>query len=138
MGHGHELWRRLRHADYTIFEAFSALSLAFVWGVLLLWPTETFSSTPAYRAMVETWPHDERAWGLVGLGLGVVQSWAVARKWHVWRKWAALAASVAWTFIAVMFLIGAPTGVGWPTFGLHAVFSWLAHKSLLGEAWTGK
>ena len=133
-----ELWQRVCGADYKVFEMVSASTAAFVWGFLLILPTHTFASTTAYRAMLSTWPHSEEAWGVVGMGLGLFQSFAVAAQWRQGRLWALSAAVVLWSFIAAMFSIGNPAGIGWPTYALFAVFSFLARHSLLRQLWTGK
>jgi hypothetical protein len=120
--------RRIRNADYTVFEMMSALALVLVWGLLLTRTTPSFASATPYRV-----------WALIAMGVGVLQSGGVATKRHGLRQWASLAASVVWTLVSVALFLGNPAGVGWPTYGLFAVFSWLAHKSLLeGRAWTGK
>lgn len=133
-----ELWRRACGADYKVFEMVSASTAAFAWGPLLMLPMQTFASTTAYRAMLSTWPHSEAAWGVVCMSLGLFQSFAVAVRWRQGRLWALSAAVVLWSFIAAMFWIGNPAGIGWSTYTLFAVFSLLARHSLLGQLWTGR
>ena len=133
-----ELWQRVCEADYKVFAMVSASTAAFAWGFLLILPMHTFASTAAYRAMLLTWPHSEEAWGVVCMGLGLFQSFAVAARWKQGRLWALSAAVMLWSFIAAMFWIGNPAGIGWSTYTLFAVFSLLARHSLLGQLWTGK
>lgn len=100
-------------------ELISAGILAGVWGVWLLLPFNTFGSSPTYRPMAAVGP--EHVWALVMLLVALIQSWAVVVEDRRLRFVGALLSAAAHAFIAAMFGLGNPPGIGMPTYVILAL-----------------
>lgn len=118
------LWR----VDTRAAELISAAILGNVWGVWLLLPLHTFSSSATYRPMSTI--GNELGWGLVLLFIALIQSAALVFEWRRWRFIGALLSAAAYAFIAVMFGMGNPPGVGLPTYGILALSNLWAIRRL--------
>jgi len=95
----------------SIFEAYSA-SLMATWGIVLIVPWDTFSTTPAYSVLARI--ANEEQWGLLALALAGVQVAGMQSNWYIFgyemRISTLLVAACAWVAIGVLFGLGNPRG----------------------------
>lgn len=92
-------------------ERFAAL-LTILWGLGLLFPWDTFPTTPAYAAMVRWGP--EEVWGAFALALGLAQMASSAHLVNGWPHRIILWLTTAlWLFLAGAAFLGNPTGQAW-------------------------
>ena len=118
----------LLRVDTRAAELISAAILGSVWGAWLLLPLHTFASSATYRPMATI--GNELGWGLTLLLIALVQSAALLFHWQRWRFIGALLSAAAYAFIAVMFGLGNPPGVGLPTYGILALANLWAIRRL--------
>ena len=86
---------------------------ALAWGLVLLNPVDTFSTSPAFSMMAQIAP--EYIWGLLFLGLGILQLLVIeCDKEHVKpiSGYVQLLGVFIWSMIALFFYIGNPHGTG--------------------------
>ena len=86
---------------------------ALAWGLVLLNPTDTFSTSPAFSMMAQIAP--EYVWGLLFSGFGVLQLIIIGRDHKHFKPisgYVQLLGVFIWSMIALFFYIGNPRGTG--------------------------
>jgi hypothetical protein len=92
-------------ADTRGAEVISAV-LAWMWGLILLHPYETFRYLPNYRLMSEIAP--EWVWGAGYLLVGALQSMAMCGNVHYFRYPAAVLSMLMWLAACYFFAMTQP------------------------------
>ena len=106
--------------DIEYIEMMSGM-LALFWGIILLLPFDTFSSTPSYFAMQTIAP--EIAWGLaVAIG-GMAQMISVLFLSNYARKLTAGISIFIWWFVAGMFIVSNSISTAVPVYSIIALSS---------------
>lgn len=102
------------------------------WGVQLLLPWDTFRGSPSFAALVSIWPHEEWAWGVVFLVIGMLKVGAYLSGHLLFRVAASLITSSAWAFIAGTFGWANPSGTGVVMYtGVSLASTWVFWRLLL-------
>lgn len=116
----------LRRDEARGVELLSAVMLAWTWGVVLLWPGNTFTSTRAYTYFALLGP--EWLWALMALLIALLQ--APGRRMR--RRVRAMGAVLAATFFltaALALWLGNPLGTGWTGNAIVGLFNlWAIRK----------
>jgi hypothetical protein len=110
-------------------------AIAAVWGVLLVLPGNTFSTTPSYDAMAHIMP--EWCWGVMMLALSCQGIVGVVTAMQSLRRTAALYGVVSWSLIAWLLVLANP----WATGGYVYLLTAITHGSTywrLGARYVGK
>lgn len=98
------LWRK----DFEFCEVLSGV-VALGWGIVLLMPWSTFSTSPSFNAMAYA---PEWLWGFLLLWIGLTQLGALLLDHRRPRRWSALGATFIWVFLSVGFFVSNPYGTG--------------------------
>jgi hypothetical protein len=76
-------------------------SLALWWGLILILPFDTFSSSSSYKAMAGI--ASEPCWGLFMLAIGTAQLFGMILNNYFIKRYSLLLATGIWVFISAMF-----------------------------------
>ena len=105
----------------------SITSLSLWWGIILILPFHTFSTSDSYAAMQQI--AEENVWAVFMLLLGTVQlAGMVFDRFHL-KRTGLLIATFIWFFIASMFAMGTPITTATGTYVIMGCLSgWLYMK----------
>lgn len=115
------------HQSWLKVEGLLALC-SLVWGVVIIWPTDTFGSGPAYIWFVGP----EWAWGLLFTLFGALRLWAAVKRLHYLRVGTSLFGVVCWGVVAWLFLLGNPASASAAVFVCFSVASLGSYLSARG------
>jgi hypothetical protein len=112
------------HQRWLTLEGLIAVC-SLVWGLVVLWPTDTFASGTTYDYVVGP----EWAWGLIFACAGALRLWAVLRRLHLLRLFGSLFGAFGWGVLGVFFWLGNPasaTAPIWLCFAVASVAAYIA------------
>jgi hypothetical protein len=116
----------LSKAKFRAIEVYLA-ALSLYWGVILILPFDTFSTSFSYDVMHQMAP--EIFWGLAMVVVGLVHVLAMIRNDKTIRKIGLLLAAGQWYFIATMILLSNHFSTAWGTYYIVGCLStWLYAK----------
>ena len=98
---------------------------AFTFGVWLLLPFQTFTSTSSYEIMQRL--ASEWIWGMAAASIGAVQIVSVVWMFAWGRKWDSLLATFFWSVIGITFLLSNWSSTGGALFSLMALIEGFIH-----------
>lgn len=117
------------HCDTEPTELYFSI-ISMLWGLWLLAPAESFTTSQAFTAMAGIAP--EQVWGMVILCVGALRLHALATGNWLARKSIAFLAALFWIFVALMFAMSSIASTGVPVYTLHALASIWVYVRLPG------
>jgi hypothetical protein len=121
-------WLLIVRRDVDLIEIASGV-LMLGWGLQLLMPWNTFTTSASYAAMGAIMP--EFAWGAMLAWVGLTQVGAyLLDQWRI-RLASTLGSCMAWTFLGVLFGVANPQGTGIVVYPFLALVSALVFWRIL-------
>lgn len=121
-------WQLIVRRDIDLLEITFGLLMT-GWGIQLLMPWSTFSTSISYRALAQIMP--EWAWGALLTWVGITKIGAYLLNHRRVRMAATLGAVMIWTFLSVVFGAANPYGTGIVVYPVLAFVSALIFWRLL-------